>query len=193
MNKGAMFGLDARIALAIFGSLSVISGAALYSAIQNANVTSLIANMNEMSKAIEHYHLDTGVDITESKAVLGAGYTYKLIENTGVAGWKGPYIAYDKLSNDHLQNGSYVVYLRIGSDETWEHPGDDGGAHHCTNMASTSTCYYWVLFKNVPENVRALVDIQVDGVASPTTGLVRDTTQYNGELYLRSMPVLVKP
>lgn len=32
MKKGAMFGLDARIALAIFGALSVISGAALYSA-----------------------------------------------------------------------------------------------------------------------------------------------------------------
>ena len=33
-KKAAMFGLDARIALAIFGALSVISGAALYSAIQ---------------------------------------------------------------------------------------------------------------------------------------------------------------
>tara|TARA_Y100001960_G_scaffold323342_1_gene401616 strand:- start:381 stop:521 length:141 start_codon:yes stop_codon:yes gene_type:complete len=37
-NKGAMFGLDARIALAIFGALSVISSAALYSAIQEADV-----------------------------------------------------------------------------------------------------------------------------------------------------------
>ncbi len=39
LNKGAMFGLDARIALAIFGALSVISGAALYSAIKQAKVT----------------------------------------------------------------------------------------------------------------------------------------------------------
>ena len=38
LNKGAMFGLDARIALAIFGALSVISGAALYSTIQEADV-----------------------------------------------------------------------------------------------------------------------------------------------------------
>tara|TARA_Y100001960_G_scaffold319101_1_gene389950 strand:- start:3597 stop:3728 length:132 start_codon:yes stop_codon:yes gene_type:complete len=35
-KKAAMFGLDARIALAIFGALSVISGAVLYSAIQDA-------------------------------------------------------------------------------------------------------------------------------------------------------------
>jgi hypothetical protein len=34
MKKGAMFGLDARIALAIFGALSVISGASLYSEIK---------------------------------------------------------------------------------------------------------------------------------------------------------------
>jgi len=40
-NKGAMFGLDSRIALAIFGALSVISGAALYSAIQEAKATAL--------------------------------------------------------------------------------------------------------------------------------------------------------
>ena len=33
-KRGAMFGLDARIALAIFGALLVISSAALYSAIQ---------------------------------------------------------------------------------------------------------------------------------------------------------------
>ena len=36
LKKGAMFGLDARIALAIFGALSVISGAALYSAIKES-------------------------------------------------------------------------------------------------------------------------------------------------------------
>lgn len=40
-NKGAMFGLDARIALAIFGALSVISGAALYSAIQESSTVKI--------------------------------------------------------------------------------------------------------------------------------------------------------
>ncbi len=39
IKKAAMFGLDARIALVIFGALSVISGAALYSAIQQAKTT----------------------------------------------------------------------------------------------------------------------------------------------------------
>lgn len=42
-KKSAMFGLDARIALAIFGALSVITGAALYSAINKANVIAAAA------------------------------------------------------------------------------------------------------------------------------------------------------
>lgn len=41
MKKGAIFGLDARIALAILGALYVISGAALYSAIQESKTTKL--------------------------------------------------------------------------------------------------------------------------------------------------------
>ncbi len=31
-QRGAMFGLDARIALAIFGGLSIVTGASLYMA-----------------------------------------------------------------------------------------------------------------------------------------------------------------
>jgi hypothetical protein len=45
-----MFGLDARIALAIFGALSVISGAALYSAIQDARVTAIVITYNRVFK-----------------------------------------------------------------------------------------------------------------------------------------------
>ena len=38
-----MFDLDARIALVIFGALSVISGAELYSSIQTAKNTAVVA------------------------------------------------------------------------------------------------------------------------------------------------------
>ena len=55
-----MFGLDARIALAIFGALSVISGAALYSAIQQAKVTETVTELDNISKAWAQYYLDTG-------------------------------------------------------------------------------------------------------------------------------------
>ena len=60
-KKGAMFGLYARIALAIFGALSVISGAALYSAIQDYKITATVAQFEEFAKATDAYLLDTGL------------------------------------------------------------------------------------------------------------------------------------
>ena len=63
MKKGAMFGIDARIALAIFGAISVISGAALYLAIQQSKVTVLVTELEELSKAVKAYVLDIGQDI----------------------------------------------------------------------------------------------------------------------------------
>ena len=50
-KKGGMFGLNARIALAIFGALSVISGAALYSAIQQSKAISVLTTAKEIGKA----------------------------------------------------------------------------------------------------------------------------------------------
>lgn len=91
-KKAAMFGLDARIALAIFGALSVISGAALYSAIQDAKVTSLLADMNEMGKAYEQYYLDTGTDLVSHDTVNLR--SKDLVVNPTVTGWQGPYINY---------------------------------------------------------------------------------------------------
>jgi type II secretory pathway pseudopilin PulG len=96
LKKGAMFGLDARIALAIFGALSVISGAALYSAIQNSKVTSFVANLNEIIKAIESYYLDTGVLPKVSSTSSTILDITQLVDNSeNLTGWKGPYLPYD--------------------------------------------------------------------------------------------------
>lgn len=101
MNKGAMFGLDARIALAIFGALSVISGAALYSAIKDAREQRIITSVIELGKGVESYYLDTGVmpDIsTTNTTVLDI---VQLIKNTdNIKGWKGPYISEEILTED---------------------------------------------------------------------------------------------
>jgi type II secretory pathway pseudopilin PulG len=91
IKKGAMFGLDARIALAIFGALSVISGAALYSAIQDAKMTSMYTSLKEIEKAIEHFYLETGY-----KEFANIYDIHRLLENPSsdaVSGWNGPYIS----------------------------------------------------------------------------------------------------
>jgi hypothetical protein len=85
-KKGAMFGLDARIALAIFGALSVISGAALFNAIQGAKVSKYIYEIQEIGKAYEEYHLTSG-QFDSSSAVLVIPYpgmSYRFLESGAI-------------------------------------------------------------------------------------------------------------
>ena len=104
-KKGAMFGLDARIALAIFGALSVISGAALYSSIQQAKIISQVTSMKEIEKALEQYYLDTGsLPPVSASNPRDLSVLSLLEEPVGVSGWKGPYISYEK-----HKTGDYII------------------------------------------------------------------------------------
>lgn len=98
-KKGAMFGLDARIALAIFGSLSVISGAALYSAIRESQVTAMYIQMTEVSKAVQAFYIDTAEYPRSYPS--GSGYRLDLKEllDSDKKGWKGPYLSFNLSSN----------------------------------------------------------------------------------------------
>lgn len=90
IKKAAMFGLDARIALAIFGALSVISGAALYSAIQSAKTEQYRQNFEELIKASEQYYLDNFSPLPEASS--GILWASDLVNNRqNINTWKGPY------------------------------------------------------------------------------------------------------
>ena len=108
LKKGAMFGLDARIALAIFGALSVISGAALYSAIQQAKITKISVEMRELEKAFEAVYLDLGylpnADSTGTAPSIKSNILNKNVESSSY--WNGPYYASSYAGND---NSNMVV------------------------------------------------------------------------------------
>jgi hypothetical protein len=92
LNKAAMFGLDARIALAIFAALSVISGAALYKVMDEVKATQYHAFFEEIAKAAEAYYLDNGVPL-EQNGTSSLIYGTDLLENRkNLSTWKGPYI-----------------------------------------------------------------------------------------------------
>ena len=168
-NKGAMFGLDARIALAIFGALSVISGAALYSAIQQAKITSYITDMTEISKAIESYMLDTGQDLPKISSY--ATSIPELFSST-VSGWKGPYLSREL-------NGSIFPALYPDSDvyidmlDSAETTGgvNYGSSYPCTT--SSDYCYYWIRYNAVSEADANAMDLFVDGEVDGTSGNIR--------------------
>lgn len=105
IKKGAMFGLDARIALAIFGALSVISGAALYSAIQEAKVTQYAIFLEAISKATIAYVLDTGQELP---AVTGSALNLTELESSTVSGWAGPYFTDFNSGGDDVRSSDSV-------------------------------------------------------------------------------------
>ena len=90
-----MFGLDARIALAVFGALSVISSASLYSAIQDSKLVSLLTEIKEVEKAFDTFYLDTDrlLPYSQGSAPFVTFYDTALFTNSGnIAGWEGPYL-----------------------------------------------------------------------------------------------------
>lgn len=93
LKKAAMFGLDARIALAIFGALSAISGAALYSAIQQSKAVATVAQLEELAKAHVQYYLDTG-ELAKNNTASSFWHLVEDIDDT--PGWNGPYVSIEK-------------------------------------------------------------------------------------------------
>ena len=171
-KKAAMFGLDARIALAIFGALSVISGAALYSAIQQAKVIALQTELSEIGKAIEQYILDTGTDISLDPSGLNYdGITLNFSEemlSSSKKGWQGPYLSFDRRDNTSLTHFAHSKYNRIAADRRTSY---EDGFSKCSDINNTGKpCYYWIFYGDVPNDVIKALDLSVDG----ESGLTKD-------------------
>ena len=178
LKKGAMFGLDARIALAIFGALSVISGAALYSAITQAKVVSLVTQFQEYAKAREQFMLDTGQDLS----LVGSRNlrSIELITETGT-GWKGPYLSQEGYSVDYLESGTYDQWMFVAAPKTpaWNVPTDLTP----TCVANPNeACHIWVHMIGVTESLNQQIDEYIDGSVDAQNGDYRwrsNATYYN--------------
>tara|TARA_Y100001960_G_scaffold329236_1_gene419995 strand:- start:118 stop:705 length:588 start_codon:yes stop_codon:yes gene_type:complete len=158
LKKGAMFGLDARIALAIFGALSVISGAALYSAIQQSKVVAIVADANELGKATEEYMLNVGEDIpfraNNFDGDMAAAYL-----SSSKAGWSGPYLPYSDPGDSRgmLKHSLYkLVTVQKYTDE------DFTGTCNPVVCAAGKACFYWNVIWEVPLGLADAVDSSYD-------------------------------
>jgi hypothetical protein len=205
LNKGAMFGLDARIALAIFGALSVISGAALYSAIANSKSTAFLTDIQEMGKAWEAYLLDTGLDLPKATDASGKHRITKDLKTSAVAGWAGPYLSYDidGTYTEYLAHPTYGVITMVSASTL------DWGLGHATSTDwnqsaircndTTIPCnlavQIWDTSKNkITISLAESMDQQVDGGDGATKGRLRwyELSSGRGLLYIyapHKMPV----
>ncbi|HAG52629.1 MAG TPA: hypothetical protein DCL21_02465 [Alphaproteobacteria bacterium] len=176
LKKGAMFGLDARIALAIFGALSVISGAALYSAIQDAKATAFITEMQEIGKAWEQYYLDTGENLPIDKnpsCAVDCHYKIAKLVSASITGWKGPYLTYSENTDWELSNGEFNLGLISAStDVAW---GLNNVKWADASCSTGRKCYNWVVFYNLnlDSSLAKKIDSKIDGVIDGSAGLFR--------------------
>tara|TARA_Y100001960_G_C14648805_1_gene814732 strand:+ start:158 stop:748 length:591 start_codon:yes stop_codon:yes gene_type:complete len=170
-KKAAMFGLDARIALAIFGALSVISGAALYSAIQQSKVTGFVAASNEVFKAIESYMLDTGQDLPADDNHVRVRKFLEL-ETSSLAGWQGPYVSFKhhSVSYSMIVYNSKNAYIEMLKSDIG---GDTNSLDSSYVCASGESCYYWFVLINIEDSLAKAIDEYVDGVSGRAAGNVR--------------------
>ena len=184
IKKGAMFGLDARIALAIFGALSVISGAALYSAIQDAKVTEIITSMNEISKAYDAYYLDTGeeLDVKAHNAYLDI---HSLISSSK-DGWKGPYLPYEATGTHGLAHPVYGSYLieEVKADKWTDTTQATWATNNCVNGTGTGVCYVWMVVNAIDTETVNAVNKKIDNDDDLTDGNVRLIISTGGTNYL---------
>jgi len=160
-NKGAMFGLDARIALAIFGALSVISGAALYNAIQEAKVVAILTEADNVAKAVEQYYLDTGVlpPFSASNSAQNLSAKALITKPSGVTNWNGPYIDLEPHAiNDFLVIKEYgQIGLPFRTSGDWIAVGDD------TCKQSSTSCYIYIEIESIPMNIKKAIEKKLDG------------------------------
>lgn len=164
-SKAAMFGLDARIALAIFGALSVISGAALYSAIKNAKTTAAHQTLNEVIKASEAYYLDTGAPLNNMSGHPFDLNTNALIENeNSEKNWQGPYITATKIgslsSRIKLNGLDIIIYMYRNAADDWPTTLSTRPIRCAT---ATKGCYEWVTtYTNTTEQANMITKLFKD-------------------------------
>lgn len=199
-KKAAMFGLDARIALAIFGALSVITGTALYEAVQQAKAVALLTEMQELSKAWEAYYLDTGSYLAR-RGMDPADYSYYLYNSRGliekpamVSNWNGPYTSYNITpTTGYLYTSipKYIHLLITNADETWGKGSEDTwkGNGRCV---SGKKCYLTSQWTRIPsEDLAIIIDRKVDQGDGANKGRFRwyhyDTQQWH--ILLQTIPV----
>lgn len=184
LKKGAMFGLDARIALAIFGALSVISGAALYSAIQNAKAERFNQYFVEMIKASEAYYLDNGKLLVQSD--IDDVYGADIVDNReNLSTWKGPYVSSKSTNTLTLVDSvtaevDPAAYFRYGlyKRSTW--PNTTSWQLCASNDAD---CVEWGRLysgntadgHNYLKTIFTLLDEKIDNSDGGATGKVRFT------------------
>jgi hypothetical protein len=157
-QRGAMFGLDARVALAIFAGLSAIAGTAVFSAVRDTRVTGVLTEFDNISKGYINFVFDTGVDVVKDTDPANPNTTgtpgfqnlYKDANST--LNWNGPYITI--ATNDHPAGYGKFALADGRIDSNWAPTTFD---------ITTGILGKWLTLSAVPCEIAGDLERKIDG------------------------------
>jgi type II secretory pathway pseudopilin PulG len=188
-QTGAMFGLDARLAMMIFAIMATVAGYVAYGRITMARNAAIIGEIDAMTDALRAYQTDMGtfylftldkpVDDETSIEDLSALWDKSKVKQGFRNRWSGPYISTE--TRHHRTYGNWTIFYAQGDRK-----------NYCT---TDSDCFIWLSLSKVPatvwDEVNAYYDeasgrsreqrgdaitsgrIQADGTANPRTLIIR--------------------
>lgn len=185
-QRGALFGLDARIAMGVFAVLTLVAGAAVLGNLDSSRAKSLAQEVSDVGKAVEGFHADLKTDIfktleepTEKNAFVALYDNMVVTERQNLRGrWLGPYVNFT--SAQHPRYGEMVIQ---------KHPSD-----HTQDCNPDELCYLWLVFSNVKldiiKEVNEIIDGKESGPEDRTGRLQWTPDRDNGILYYRAAKAL---
>lgn len=167
-QKGAMFGLDARIALYIFGGIGAIATGATLTGLFEFKAQGLAEEIRSYRTAIEGIHEDIEEDLFDALASPSNSNleaVQALWDSTELTAsyrpdWRGPYVTWE--SATHKAHGDIRLY---------KYQDDASSACNSSNL-----CYIWLSLSAVDDSVADELNDVMDGDSESnpnTSGTIR--------------------
>jgi len=142
---GAMFGLDARLAMMIFAIMATVAGYVAFGRIGMAKTAALAGEVEAMTQAMQQYQTDMGtfylftldkpVDDDSSLEDITALWNPKMVKEGFRNRWHGPYVTFE--SRKHRIYGNWSIFYAQGDRK-----------NYCT---TDSDCFIWLSLSGVPK------------------------------------------
>lgn len=152
-QRGAMFGIDARIAIVTFSTIAIVAGYMGIGKIDSANKAALIKEILAYEDAIEQLQTDVGVFYQFAIDTPDGIKDFNAIEFSAgnilaqyTPRWNGPYI--DGIRQDHPVYGAFtLVYAQD---------------NFVTACDIANDCYVWIVLTDVPTDRWSFFNAYID-------------------------------
>lgn len=154
-QRGALFGMDARLALMIFTVLTGTLGYYSYGKLKTVRQAALIKELEDIDIALRSYQADMGTfvpftiepptDKQERRQDISVLWSLDHVKSNYAPLWNGPYVDFSK--DDHQLYGTYgLTYMTDAQ----------------TPCRSNANCFAFIEISNVPEEVWQRVNAYFD-------------------------------